>query len=651
MPLFSRRDLISTGALACATALFPHRLFSLPAKSSNSAAQSLTPIAERTEELEGSPYSTREQDEILNLARHAFTKLFAGKTVTELQSNADRLGLPPAQRLNITLRHAGRIRGSMTGSGKNLGRQVVDSVFRAAMDRRYGGHLTRWEMPDTLMEVWIQVGSSEIAPAARSEKNILLLGVEGVEIEGRGKSAYYIPSVAITSKYRNEMALLEALCKKARLEQGAWRRPEMKLRKTQWICLRSMSNDHFFGKRIDSKGKLPIRLDRCIEESTSYLIRNQDVTGGVAYLYDPIADLFVTTKKTNLVRAAGCLFALSQVLQSGHHIAAKGNLKACTIQMARGLLDRTFVTDDGRRMVEEEKTGSPTEGEASSGEQVEEGESARKLVEEEERLKELPGEDEKVPEPAGVGATALLAAALGADALRKEFAQEYQQLYRSIVSAQKPGGRMVTYFGEAKESERLANFYPGEALLVLAMEAERKNSEALEMCRRAFQPYVLSFRAAPASAFIVWHINVWSRIALLTAEHAYADFVFEQADWLLQLQIKNHHDPRWIGGFSQSGATPQVYTTAFTEAIVRALTLAAKTGDTERTRKYAECVRSGLRFCRLLQIEETQASLLANPLRCKGGIAFGLTDRRVRCDSVQHFITLCLAVEQVKNYL
>jgi hypothetical protein len=146
-------------------------------------------------------------------------------------------------------------------------------------------------------------------------------------------------------------------------------------------------------------------------------------------------------------------------------------------------------------------------------------------------------------------------------------------------------------------------------------------------------------------------MNVWSRIALLTGEPSYADFAFEQADWLLQMQIKNHHDLRWVGGFSQSGAAPQVYSIAFTEAIVRALTLAVRTGDIERTRKYADCVRSGLRFCKLLKIEETQATLLANPMRCKGGVAFGLTDRRVRCDSVQHFITLCLAAEQIEDHI
>ncbi len=303
--------------------------------------------------------------------------------------------------------------------------------------------------------------------------------------------------------------------------------------------------------------------------------------------------------------------------------------EACTMKMARGLLDLTSLTADGGRILREEESGK-----------ISEEDKAGDLPGDEEKDWETPEEGKKASELPSVGATALLTVALSYDILRREFADEYKQLYRSIISAQKPDGRFVTRFGETLERERETNFYPGEALLVLAMEAERKNAEALDMCRRAFQPYALQFNTAPTSAFTVWHINVSSRIALLTGEHVYAEFAFEQADWLMQMQIKSHRDTRWVGGFSQSDAAPQVYTIAFTEAIVRALILAVRTGDSDRTSKYADCVRSGLRFCRLLQIEETQASLLANPLRCKGGVAFGLTEPQgaLRCGSALHHL-------------
>jgi hypothetical protein len=348
-------------------------------------------------------------------------------------------------------------------------------------------------------------------------------------------------------------------------------------------------------------------IDSWIAESVCYLTRNQHISGDAAYLYDPIADV-VERERINLVRAAGCVYALSQVLQSSLPLAREESLRSGAVQMARSLLNRTMLTSDGGRAVRE--------AEAS----------------------ELPK----------LGATALLAAALSAGILHDTFAEEYGQLYRAIVSAQKPDGWIVTRFGSAEERAREVDFFSGEALLVLVLEAERGNPEALERCRRAFPPYVLHFRQAPASAFVGWHVHVWSWIALLTGEHAYRDFAFEQTDWLLEKQVKDHPDGRWVGGFSDSGAAPRFSSIVFLEATARALALALKGEDVERTRKYAEALRRGLQFCRRLRLEETAESLVGNPLRCRGGIALSLLDRRVRCDVVQHFITLCLALEPVK---
>jgi len=641
MPSVSRRDLISAGVAVGATACFPRQLLSFARSLPESAAPSLALSAGSWMQQVGKPpYSAGEEGAIINLAQSALVKLFDGKMLSDLQSDADHLGIPAAERVNITLRHAGRIRGSMSAPGKNLGTQVIESVFRAAMDRRYGGPLARWEASGTSLEVWLQVGSSEIDHDARFEKSVLLLGVEGLEIDDHGQSAYYKPSVAITSRYKTDVTLFEALCKKAGLDKDAWKQPDVNVRRTQWLCLPSVSNAHFFGPQLSPVAKLPIPLDSSIAESAYYLIRNQNVSGGTAYLYDPIADSFVG-KKTNSVRAAGCLFALSQILQSNHDIADTETFKIRTVQMARGLLSRTSLTGAGGRVVQGEKTGTLPEEDERDDELPERAGKDAELAEEEESDGEL----------AGVGATALLAAALSAGILRKEFAQEYQQLYRSITSAQKPDGRFITHFGETEESERAANYYSGQALLVLALEAERGNTKALEMCRRAFEPYVFHFKQAPTTAFVGWHVNVWSRIAILTGNHAYADFVFEQTDWLLQWQIKSHRDLRWVGGFSQSGGAPQFSSIVFLEATVRALLLAIRTGDAKRTKNYVDCVRSGLHFCRLLRLEETPSTLLGNPMRCKGGVALGLIDRRVRCDVVQHFITLCLAVEEIKKHL
>jgi AMMECR1 domain-containing protein len=559
------------------------------------------------QKLDHTYYPINERIQILKFARRSIIKLFAGKAISELERDADILGMPAASRVNVTLRHAGRIRGSMSAPGVNLGCQIIEAVYRAALDQRFGACITRAEIPDAKIEVWIQTGSLEVSREARLEKDIFLLGIEGLEVEGEGKSAYYKPSVAITSKSKTPTELFSSLCLKAGLEKNAWISPNVYIRKTQWICIDEASNIQQISRNTQDPNVTSIQLDAWIRESASYLVRNQDINGDTAYLYDPIADLFASRVRSQ-VRASGCIFALSQVLQSSHGIELGEDFKAAIAQMARGLLSRTLLASDGRRIVQEENAC------------------------------ELPK----------VGATALLAAALGSGSLRDEFYQEYEQLYQAIALAQKLDGRFITRFGAIEERANEIDFFSGQALLVLALEAERGNIEALEMCKRAFQPYVDHFRKSPATAFVGWHVDVWSRIAMLTKEQVYANFAFEQTDWLLHIQIKNHSDARWIGGFSKSGSAPNFSSIVFSEATARSLLLAHKLGDNERSEKYRECVKAGLRFCEQLRLEDTPINLLGNPERSKGGIALGLVDRTVRCDVVQHFITLCLVIEQLR---
>jgi AMMECR1 domain-containing protein len=545
---------------------------------------------------------------ILNLAQSVLTGLFEGMTIAELESDAGRIDVPPAPRVNVTLRRAGVVRGSMSAAGSTLGRQIIHAVYKSALDSRFDGPLTRCELPDTTIEVWIQTASCEISPSARLEKDAILLGIEGVEIEGRGKSAYYKPSVPITSGNKTAPALFEALCKKAGLEKEAWKDDDVMLRKTQWISMHSEANSIAESEIID--GEAGPTLASWIAESTTFLIRNQDVSGDTAYFYNPIADV-VVRKQMNLVRASGCLFALSRALESAKLLDLEKEVVGGIYQMARGILRRTLLVAKGQRLVPEE-----------SGK-----------------------------EPPKLGATALLAAALGLEPLRIDFQREYEELYRTITLAQKADGRFCTRIGELEERPREIDFYPGQALLVLALEAERGNADALARCQKAYAPYAQHFRTAPATAFVGWNVDVWTRMARITGERTYADFAFEQTDWLLRLQVRESRDSREIGGFAKSGNPPGFSSIVFLEATVRALELAVELREEERVIRYSESVRWGLQFCRRLRLEETPSILLGDPVRSRGGVALNLVDRTVRCDVVQHFITLCLALEQGKAEL
>jgi len=209
--------------------------------------------------------------------------------------------------------------------------------------------------------------------------------------------------------------------------------------------------------------------------------------------------------------------------------------------------------------------------------------------------------------------------------------------------AQKSDGRFITHFGLSEENLGLANYYSGEALLALVLQAEHGDDVAAETCRRSFRPYRDHFRAAPTTAFIGWHAGVWSRLAIAEANEEYADFVFEQIDWLLRWQICKSKTSEWIGGFSEAARVPQSASVVYTEAILHALRLAHLTGNRERSERFAEAARRALMFCARLRLENVPTTFFPDPLRCRGGVAMGLAKKTVRSDVVQHFITMCLA--------
>jgi hypothetical protein len=92
MLLVSRRDLIFAGVATGARALLPSPLFLLSSKLTNSTIQSgASSSGGPTEQTATTSYSTGVQAEILSLARNVLTKLFEGKTLVDLQSDADRL--------------------------------------------------------------------------------------------------------------------------------------------------------------------------------------------------------------------------------------------------------------------------------------------------------------------------------------------------------------------------------------------------------------------------------------------------------------------------------------------------------------------------------------------------------------------------------
>ena len=94
---------------------------------------------------------------------------------------------PPAERVNVTIRSDGRVRGSMSAPGNSLAEQIANALQKATTDRRFKCPVTREELPHTSIEVWIQLSSTEIGVRERFDPASFALGADGLEV-CRGKT-------------------------------------------------------------------------------------------------------------------------------------------------------------------------------------------------------------------------------------------------------------------------------------------------------------------------------------------------------------------------------------------------------------------------------------------------------------------------------
>jgi hypothetical protein len=112
---------------------------------------------------------------------------------------------------------------------------------------------------------------------------------------------------------------------------------------------------------------------------------------------------------------------------------------------------------------------------------------------------------------------------------------------------------------------------------------------------------------------------------------------------LLERQITDPAMEDDVGGFAKDNQRPAFSSIVFVEALTSALKLAAARNDRGRCGRYSAAIRLGLSFCQRLQLSNIPAAFFPNPEKCIGGIAMRHEDLNVRCDVVQHFLTMALA--------
>jgi AMMECR1 domain-containing protein len=203
-----------------------------------------------------------------------------------------------------------------------------------------------------------------------------------------------------------------------------------------------------------------------------------------------------------------------------------------------------------------------------------------------------------------------------------------------------PHGRILTHQKPDPSFDPFQDYFPGQVLLALAVAAEQNATEIdSERLQRSFKYYRHRFRYQRHFGQVTWLLQAFSKWWQLTKDQAFADLVFEVADWLLGYQQEktgafiNDHQPD----------TPGYTTAVYLEGLAAALPVAAALGDDTRHATYARSFTAGVSFLDRLIVQQRDQVILPNPDFALGGLRQGLYYSEIRTDFVQHSLSALLA--------
>jgi AMMECR1 domain-containing protein len=540
----------------------------------------------------------------------------------------DRSG-PGQVLVNVTVYVRQRLQACMSGSGEALEDAVRDAAACAAADVRSGRPLAADDLPDARVELWIQT-ASEVIDRADDIAMHIDLGLDGIAIRVDGRSAHYAPSVALTSGIARHDLLFDKLTKEAGLSPGAWRDPRITLHRTSWKHYCELPADP--GQVLHLRRLRPASLEALTTAelrararlAADRLVAVQSAEGYYLYTFHP----FNGREKPgpgNFVRQAGCAYAMARAADSAESPERRRLLASSACRVIDVLLSRV-VTEAGTVFIADlPKAGQPVWGK--------------------------------------LGTIALTLAAIQSPSLTSRYQTERPRLVEAILAFQRPDGsfRCRTDSTSVSDDGTSQDYFPGEALLSLAVEVRAGSVQAERAMAAALPWYRARFRAQPTTAFILWQLDAWRTHAtwLIDLERpaapdtrACCEFIYEMADWLLQFQVgRSASHPDLIGGFARPGRSPGNSSAAYTEAIIRAFGIAERLEDRSRADRYRQASLGGLDFVRRLQVMPDTGVLFGDPARAVGGTTASLSDMTIRCDYDQHALTAYLAALETSSLL
>jgi uncharacterized protein len=140
----------------------------------------------------------------------------------------------------VTLTETGRLRGCMGSLDPRLGlaQNVAVAALDAALDDPRFAPVRAGELPA------IHVDISVLGPPAPIDgPDDFTPGLDGVIVDGGGRRAFLLPEVATEFSW-SAAEMFDAVCRKAGLPAGAWRRPG--------TCLSAFRTERFGGPALAS---------------------------------------------------------------------------------------------------------------------------------------------------------------------------------------------------------------------------------------------------------------------------------------------------------------------------------------------------------------------------------------------------------------
>lgn len=506
----------------------------------------------------------------------------------------------------VSLIVGGKRRGWDIQSSDNFSDAVRIATANAARDVRFGGPLTYGELSEATIELFLPGKTQRMGEAVVDDRLGFTLGVDSIRLRVGSTEIENMPWQPLTQKITNRASLLDSLCKRMNLKQGAWRAPAAEVYRTPYCHYiqspHEITDEIIELSRYRVRKQIPLDSESLIDSISSaanHLIGWQRTDGSYCYSYDPIADQF-SQSKFNMVRMAGAAYAISRV-----SCCPELSEQACLVRSSRLAIE--YLLTATRPMP------SPHSG-----------------------LYVLDTQGGK----GKLGASALLLLALEQPIHHNKYETERRGLIDGILSMQCEDGHFAG-FALDRDLAGGENYYPGEALLALSLNAARtQDARVIQSIERAFPYYRSQFQRKPDRGFVLWQVDAWRRFHSLKPRSEYSDFVFSMVDWLVRFQNSDSNlQPRDCMGGYPIGASPTISTATYTEAVICGYNLATELKDEHRASLYKRSAVLGLEFLQRLQVKDCEAFWLANPSRVVGGLTQSLTSFQMRNDFDQHAIT------------